>query len=342
MAHNIDLSNGRANIAYTGETPWHGLGVAMPAGAAVDAWRAAAGLDFIVKKSDSISFQIGDSSQIFPRTVATYREDTGAGLGLVDKNYKIVQPAEVIEFFDSYTKAGDMHLECAGSLRGGRRVWALARHDMEIRVGKSDIVRPYFLLTTSFDGKTGTIGTFTTTRVVCNNTLNIVYKEVAEGGETGHTSTGFSIPHFSTFNADAAKDHVGKLVKAAQQFEQSANKMAATPMDDESARRMFVGLVGQMNSKGTDLTKGSREKAEALFWLYKNGPGAELEGARSTVWGALNAVTRYVDHMSSQRADGGRLDSAWYGTGKTLKAKALEEAEHLAAGDFARLLGVAA
>ena len=26
MAHELDFSNGRANMAYVGEKPWHGLG----------------------------------------------------------------------------------------------------------------------------------------------------------------------------------------------------------------------------------------------------------------------------------------------------------------------------
>jgi hypothetical protein len=29
MSHEIDMSNGRANMAYVGEKPWHGLGASI-------------------------------------------------------------------------------------------------------------------------------------------------------------------------------------------------------------------------------------------------------------------------------------------------------------------------
>jgi Domain of unknown function (DUF932) len=55
--------------------------------------------------------------------------------------------------------------------------------------------------------------------------------------------------------------------------------------------------------------------------LYESAPGQNLDTAKGTLWGALNAVTYYVDHVRSRRA-GGRLDSAWFGAGSALKEKA--------------------
>lgn len=340
MAHNIDLSNGRENIAFAGATPWHGLGTQMPEGTDIDAWRKAAGLDFVVKTAP-IEFMVASdcdqcptvSRHPFAAKVATYREDTMGPLGIVSKHYKIVQPREVVDFFREFAAAGDMKIDVAGSILGGRRVWALARHEMEIKVKGADIVRPYFLLTTSFDGETATIGTFTTTRVVCNNTLNIAYQQVKADGTHGYAQAGFSIPHIQNFDANVAKSHVAKLVTAATQFEEVANRMADAPLVGEAAERFFVGLVGVKNAKGDDITRQSREKAEMLFSLYRSGPGSELNSAHQTVWGALNAVTRYVDFCAGERRPGGRLNSAWYGAGKELKAKTYQEALRLVSGD---------
>lgn len=342
MSHEIDHSNGRANVAFTGSTPWHGLGVQMNDNQDLNAWRTAAGLDFIVKKAP-IQFNVtGEDESVsdhpFPGMIATYREDTMAGLGVVGKHYKVVQPGEIIDFFKQFAAAGDMKLDVAGSLKGGRRVWALARHDMEIKVAGEDVVRPYFLLATSYDGNTSTTGTFSNTRVVCNNTMQMAYQEIKADGTKGYAQTGFSIPHIQHFDAEAAKAHISTLVKASEQFAEKANKMAVTGLSDDMAQRLFAGLVGVPNKDGKDLTKGSREKAEQLFWLYKNGPGADLKSAENTVWGMFNAVTRYVDHMANERRAGGRLESAWFGNGKELKARAFREAERVSSGDFASLL----
>lgn len=335
MAHLIDMSNRRANIAYQGPAPWHGLGVELPNGADLIEWRKKAGLDFKVKTAPVKYDVIHGEDQPCPtvehrvstQKVVTYREDTGASLGVVAKRYKIVQPHEVLDFFNEFARAGDMKISVAGSIMGGRRVWALAEHQMEIRVAGDDVVRPYFLLTTSFDGETATIGTFTTTRVVCYNTMNMVYNEVKADGTKGYSQAGFSIPHIHNFDAEVARKHVEKLVLAATQFEKGANEMAEKGISEEQALGYFVGLVGVKEENGLDLTRQSRAKVDTLMRLYKTGPGAGMKSAASTVWGALNAVTRYVDHEANERKAGGRWTSALYGNGKELKAKAFRVAQ---------------
>jgi hypothetical protein len=47
-----------------------------------------------------------------------------------------------------------------------------------------------------------------------------------------------------------------------------------------------------------------------------------------TLWGAVNAVTYYADHVRSGTA-GERLDSAWFGTGYLLKERAWAKADVL-------------
>jgi phage/plasmid-like protein (TIGR03299 family) len=343
MAHNIDMSNGRANIAFTGETPWHELGVEMPANADLAEWRKQAGLNFVAKAATVEFAAVGGEDQPCPTVtrhrfdskVVLYRGDTNAPLGVVSaKNYKVVQPGEVIDFFANFAKAGDMKLEVAGSILGGRRIWALARLDKEIRIKGQDVVRPFFNLTTSFDGETATIGTFTSVRVVCNNTLNMLYQEVdADGVRKGFGRSGFYIPHSSKFDASAAQRHVADLVVAATQFEEDANVMADRFLTGDEALKFFVGLVGVEDEKGKDLTRQSRAKVERLMSLYQSGPGAGYRSSNNTVWGALNAVTRFVDFDAKQRAAGGRLISAWYGAGKELKSKAFKTALSVAKGE---------
>ena len=51
MAHMIDTTTGRAAMAYTGQTPWHGLGQALTPGADIDTWTRQAGLGYTVLES---------------------------------------------------------------------------------------------------------------------------------------------------------------------------------------------------------------------------------------------------------------------------------------------------
>ena len=51
MAHMIDTTTGTAAMAYTGKTPWHGLGQALSADADITTWTHEAGLAYDVLES---------------------------------------------------------------------------------------------------------------------------------------------------------------------------------------------------------------------------------------------------------------------------------------------------
>jgi hypothetical protein len=50
MAHEIEMVNGKAQMAYSGALPWHGLGVEVPADLTPDQMLEAAGLNWTVTK----------------------------------------------------------------------------------------------------------------------------------------------------------------------------------------------------------------------------------------------------------------------------------------------------
>ena len=128
MSHMIDESNSRANIAYVGAKPWHGLGQALTAGADLETWRREAGLDWTVKEAP-VQYQNGELRTWDARKVL-FRSDNGAALSVMAKGYNVVQPADVLNLYSEIAKAGGFTLETAGSLDEGRRIWALAKvHD---------------------------------------------------------------------------------------------------------------------------------------------------------------------------------------------------------------------
>jgi phage/plasmid-like protein (TIGR03299 family) len=90
---------------------------------------------------------------------------------VVSDGYRVVQPAEVMDFFRELVEIGGFELETAGALSDGRRVWALASVGDAAPVVSNDLVKPYLLLGTSYDGTMATVAKFTAIRVVCNNTI---------------------------------------------------------------------------------------------------------------------------------------------------------------------------
>lgn len=316
-------------MAYVGETPWHGEGSVLTEGASIDTWTREAGLDFTVLKA-AVHFDTHDQLDCtFPNRFVTYRGDDGTPLGLVSDVYKIVQPREVTEFYRDFTTSTGMKLETAGVLNGSRRVWGLAKLDRPIKLLGFDRIDPYFLFTTSFDGETSTLGNFTATRVVCNNTMQMALSVIKQDQKAKKIS-GFSVSHAGEFNRAWAQEQVENLIGATEQYAHKAELLAATGMSDDAVLKFFAGLVGVKGNKGDDLTPQSRTKVDQLVQLYRSGPGADLKSARGTAWGALNAVTRYVDFEAPVRKGGSRFSSGQFGPGNQLKNKALEQALELA------------
>jgi phage/plasmid-like protein (TIGR03299 family) len=325
MAHELTISaNGRAEIAYVGETPWHGLGQRLEEGANLDTWAHAAGLDWKVARS-RVRFGDGDSQKIYDEAHVLFRSDTKAPLAVVSDHYKVVQPKEVLGFFRDLTEDAGFQLHTAGTLHGGKKFWALARvtSDEAIRDTK-DKVGGFLLLSTSADGSVATEARWTTVRVVCQNTLRAASSARAA----------VKVSHRSVFDATATKGLLG--IKPGQLRETFAatldgfRRLAATPVSPAEQVNLTLQLLGfdVDNLDAKELQEaGEKAAAKAINELALGRQGAigsDLAGARNTAWGWLNSVTQYVDHSARARSQSNRLDSAWFGRGDALKERALE------------------
>ena len=311
MAHLID------SMAYTGQTPWHGLGNILPPHQSLDVWLQAAGMNWTIEQSDVLYQGAPDNPILhtYPDSKVLYRSDTLAPLSVVSQRYNVVQPHEVLHFYQDLVEAGGFELETAGSLKGGRKLWALAKTGQDLMLKGGDLVKSYLLLATSCDGTLCTTAQFTSVRVVCNNTL-----QVAVGNQTG----AIKVPHSTQFDATAVKQALGLGVSQWDHFGQYAKELSQRPVAPQEALRFFSDLLAQpLDEESIVLTRS----VQRLYELYQGaGMGAELVSSHNTAWGLVNAVTEYVDHHRRTRSQDHRLDSAWFGQGAQLKSRALAQA----------------
>jgi phage/plasmid-like protein (TIGR03299 family) len=327
MAHLID------QMAFVGQTPWHGLGAKLEENEPLDLWRTRAGLGWEAKTSpvryayESIDLLTGERKRE-ARTAeglnVIYRSDTGKALATVSDGYRIVQPAEVIEFYRDLTESHGFKMETAGSLKEGRVIWALARADAEaMRICGNDAIGGYLLLSTSFDGSAATTGRFTTVRVVCNNTLTAA---------TANGKAPVNVSHRAMFDANAAKVTL-QVGDAFTKFQEEAQRMAESGVNTSQAIDFFLNVYHGITAGGvTDENRKATDKTIArLSRHFIAGPGADLRSARGTVWGLLNAVTFDLDHACRAHSPENRFASAQFGRGETIKEKARELALALAA-----------
>jgi len=146
MSHELEIVNGKASMAYTGELPWHGLGVKVDSNMSPKEMMQAANLDWTVEKED-VFFQLNGQMVPAPKKKALIRTNDNAYLDIVSEDWIPVQNEEAFEFFSEYVKNGDMTMETAGSLKDGRIIWGLARigESFSLFNGKDEVTN-YLLL----------------------------------------------------------------------------------------------------------------------------------------------------------------------------------------------------
>ena len=327
MSHEIDMSNDRANIAYVGEKPWHGLGTQLTPEADIATWQREAGLGFTVCRS-VVKFDVDGETLFYPDRHVLYRDDTRARLSVVSDEYNIVQPGEILDFIAQCVKHAGFKMEVAGSLMGGKKVWALARVNDGAPVIGHDVVRPYLLAVTSYDASLSSTFKFSAIRVVCDNTVTM-----AAGGHTEYGNSGGQIesdktsgpvvtcvrvPHSKKPDFNTIRQELGIVLTAWDRFLVEARMLAEQKVDEKFVVEFLKKLLPTptKNREPAPVEDG-RAFRHLMDIVTGKTASATLPEAQGTAWGLLNAVTWWVDH--ERGSDSARLNSAWFGTGEGLK-----------------------
>ncbi|WP_028081157.1 DUF932 domain-containing protein [Solimonas soli] len=322
MAHNLDFTRGTAAMAYAGEVPWHGLGEHLPEGQPIEAWVKAAKLDWELERLP-VQYPFEGRLRTLDDRFVLARSDTGDGLSIVSKDYEPVQPRQVLEFYQTLVDRYQYKLETAGALDGGRKIWALARTGYVASVGgaQKDEIAAYLLLATSCDKTLATTAAFTGVRVVCQNTIKMAYRDI-HNARRRHVK----VPHTVLFDAEEIHQALGLIDQPWEAYLKSVKAMAATPIKPDQASQFFEDLLRSKPDKPLSLP--AQREHQTLMSLNKSAPGQNLPTAAGTLWGVVNAVTYYTDHVRRAKS-GDRLDSAWFGAGDALKDKAWLAAEQI-------------
>lgn len=309
MAHEIDMTTGRASFAYTGQAPWHGLGNQLPEGTDIEAWAEAAGMGFTIKAAKALF--IGENKQTgqLKGQRILYRDDTNAGLSIVSDKFQIVQPREILEFFEAYTN-GLARMETAGVLFQGRKFFALAKiNDVDPVDLGGDKTQPYLLLSSSCDGTMATRAQLTSVRVVCNNTLSVAHQ--ARGNDV-------KVRHSTAFDMSSVQMQMEAIRGDFRAFGETMRTLADVQVTVNQAEEFLLALSKNENGK-----LGSGE-AKILQLFSGAGIGSALESAKETAYGLAQAVTEYYDHHAGRIQDN-RISSSWFGGNGKKKTELVQE-----------------
>ena len=301
---------------------WHGMGVVtegtLPAR---EAFETADAL-FTVEKRE-LHFPVLDDeypdrhplTQMRPSgTFGVVRTDTQALLGVVSKQYEIVQNDSLLRMAEFIREEVDM--DCVIVLSDGAKVCFTATlRGAEADIVPGDTVKRRIVGYLGHDGKTGCGAKFTNIRVVCQNTLT------AALGESG--------AHSSITHKNGANNNFDALISsidvARQDFVTECDLMR-----EFSRVSMGVDSFNEFVDEVYNIDEGQVfRKRDKLNRAFTVGYGSEY--APRSMWAGVNAITQVETSTRGTTAAKGRAQFARgvFGQGAVISKKAFAVAREL-------------
>jgi phage/plasmid-like protein (TIGR03299 family) len=346
MAHNLNFNEltGQHSFFSVKERAWHGLGQMVeqyPSSAEAIKF---AGLDYTVEKRKLFTYDNENNTADeeveikipeieVPNFYATMRTDTEQVLGVVGRDYEVVQNIEAFGFFDSIVGGDGIQYETAGALGKGERIFITAKLPGYIKVGKEDLIEQYLFLTTSHDGYGSITAAFTPVRIVCNNTLNAALKNHSNAVKIRHTAN-------AKDRLEQAHKVMGISNQLSLQLQDVFNQWAKVRISDPQVKKLIQLALVPNKEVLHNITAGKDDETSTCFknmcdnayeYVMCN-PSQQLETTKGTLFGAYNAVTGYFQNVRPYKNEEAKLKSLLFGGTGQLRAQAAFNACY----DFAR------
>ena len=304
-------------MAYAGQSPWGDIGTQVSNDLSPQQIMEKADLNWSVDKVKTYADYNGE--KIPTGLEALVRSSDNKILTQVGKNWEPCQNETAFEFFNEYCLEGGMDMESAGSLKGGKMVWALAKIKESFDVVKGDQVDSYLLFSNPHEYGKSIDVRFTPIRVTCMNTLAMAIK--------GSAVNGMKVNHRKAFDPVMVKQTMGIAHEKFEQYKEVAKFLSSKRFTSESLIQ-YYNEVFPRTYKGKDevIVKAYDDlttNGQKAFDVMESQPGANF--AQGSWWQALNSVTYLTDHVMGREADS-RMTSSWFGANANRKAVAVSKA----------------
>jgi phage/plasmid-like protein (TIGR03299 family) len=331
MAHGISKKD---HAMYAITPAWHNLGTVLEEAPTSRKALIAAKMNWKVEKHPIYikrEKKIHASKFIeIPGKFANVRMDTGDCLGVVGKDYQVLQNNDAFKFMDGLVENEEIKYESAGSLYGGSVIWLLARMKKQYFITDDDSIQPYMLLFNSHNGTMMVRIQPTSVRVVCANTLTWAMRD---------DRSAFYIRHMGTMqdNIKEAKRMLGLLYNQHNTLNEILKDLSLTTVVKSKAKKFIEEMFPMPTIKADEDEKRRERIIERIHGvrsdvsnIFDNHPTTQTVAAKGTAYGLLNAYTYYIDHeKKSKGGDEVRHRSAMFGGGAKMKQQALNTARKI-------------
>ena len=310
-----------------GQAAWHGQGVVtegtLPAR---EAFETADALFTVEKRELQLPTHVEDTNvngylpgRVVYQPSGTFgvvRTDTQALLGIVSKQYEIVQNDSLLRMAEFIREEVDM--DCVIVLSDGAKVCFTATlRGAETDIVPGDTVKRRIVGYLGHDGKTGCGAKFTNIRVVCQNTLTAAMQDSGARSSITHKNG-------ANNNFDAL---INSIDVARQDFVTECELMR-----EFSRASMGIDTFREFCDEVYNIDEGQTfRKREKLDRAFMSGYGWEY--APWSIWTGINAITQVETSTRGTTAAKGRAQFArgTFGAGAQISKRAFAVAADMLA-----------
>ena len=270
--------------------------------------------------------------QLPPKFQRVYRGDNDHTLGIVGKNYHILQPSEMFSIADSLVGAGEAEWSRVGQIGHGEKMYALLDLPEHITIGDNDQHDAKIYLSNTFDGS-GSVRVYPVLeRLFCRNQTQTFNNNLRK---MGFNSRDLTIRHSSKMHEKISdlKTALNLTNTMNKVWANQANELLEVTMEFDDRQDFYIEAFNMKpNEKLIDkvenplgLPTQSRRRLEALAELETSTTNT-VGGIADTPFQAFNTLTEYIDHATPLKADGSvkitTAENTIFGAGGRTKSNA--------------------
>ena len=252
---------------------------------------------FTVAKTGPITgedpWSMNGGSVTMHNKVITYNLETGEPLGVVGKDYNIMQPAECYNLIEATCGSVEQ-------VRWDGRTMIMQGAMNSMLLPGDDQVDNRFTIINSFDGSSAVHGLGISFRMFCMNQLRMAFYEAKNSGLK------VSIRHNGDW--DSKLDAFREAFENVQQSRFDFNRNVSTLVERKVTSEDIETLWKQVTPRVLKLTKADLDKEQTKLKIndFINSCTAVYESERDlgcpdSMWLAANAVTKTIQHTAGKR-----------------------------------------
>jgi phage/plasmid-like protein (TIGR03299 family) len=257
---------------------------------------------------------------------AIARDDTMEVLATPTDSFNLIYHHQMGGLLDAYVETmgkagGTLKFETAGSVRGGRNVYAVVYLDEPWHApGDESRTYPYAVLLNAHDGSGACKLITTNVRVVCWNTYQAADSDGQNALVIRHTAS-------ASDRVENAKVALGAMRDEAEAWRMQAEDLASINVDDALVRTFLDDFI-PIPEGATERGREGRRERQATFMGLDNGP--TCGDLPPTAYRLVQAAGEYLDHVRPYRSADTYLSRTMFGTDAKLKAGTIRRIRDLA------------